>query len=206
MPTALATEETVRYASKQEARSALSKKKLLEAAIRVINTRGYSNLTVRAICAEAGLSTGAFYHLFNSKDDVINYYLIYAYNRYKEDSPDNLDGLSATDKIRRIYRYFIKMSEGVGYEFMRAYYNPNNSIFDFRHRTDRVLLEECRDYLIQGQEDGTIRTDINLDEVVLDIAIIYTGIMFYWCVFKGEMDAESVFERRIGHFLETLEV
>ena len=45
-----------------------SLEKLLEAAIHVIRAKGYSAARVEDICAEAGLTKGAFFHHFDSKE------------------------------------------------------------------------------------------------------------------------------------------
>jgi len=42
--------------------------KLLEAALTVIRTKGYSATTVDELCAAAGVTKGAFFHHFKSKD------------------------------------------------------------------------------------------------------------------------------------------
>jgi TetR/AcrR family transcriptional repressor of nem operon len=44
--------------------------RLLDAALRVIRTRGYGGSTVDDICGEAGVSKGAFFHHFASKEDL----------------------------------------------------------------------------------------------------------------------------------------
>ncbi|WP_269581649.1 TetR/AcrR family transcriptional regulator [Roseibium sp. Sym1] len=44
--------------------------KLLDAALRVIRTKGYSATTVDDLCREAGVTKGAFFHHFKSKDDL----------------------------------------------------------------------------------------------------------------------------------------
>jgi TetR/AcrR family transcriptional regulator, transcriptional repressor for nem operon len=44
--------------------------RLLDAAMRVIRAQGYSATTVDEICREAGLSKGAFFHHFKSKEDL----------------------------------------------------------------------------------------------------------------------------------------
>jgi TetR/AcrR family transcriptional regulator, transcriptional repressor for nem operon len=49
--------------AKQDARS-----KLLDAALSVIRTKGYSATTVDELCAAAGVTKGAFFHHFKSKD------------------------------------------------------------------------------------------------------------------------------------------
>ncbi len=47
-----------------------TKPSLLEAALTVIRMKGYAATTVDDICAEAGLSKGAFFHHFTSKEDL----------------------------------------------------------------------------------------------------------------------------------------
>lgn len=50
-------------AARQDARS-----KLLDAALTVIRSKGYSATTVDELCAAAGVTKGAFFHHFKSKD------------------------------------------------------------------------------------------------------------------------------------------
>lgn len=47
-----------------------AKTKLLDAALAVIRSRGYSATTVDDLCAEAGVTKGAFFHHFHSKEDL----------------------------------------------------------------------------------------------------------------------------------------
>lgn len=54
-----------RSATRQDARE-----KLLDAAMSVIRTRGYSATTVDELCATAGVTKGAFFHHFKSKDEL----------------------------------------------------------------------------------------------------------------------------------------
>jgi TetR/AcrR family transcriptional repressor of nem operon len=44
--------------------------KLLEAALTVIRTKGFSATTVDELCAAAGVTKGAFFHHFKSKDEI----------------------------------------------------------------------------------------------------------------------------------------
>src|SRR6516164_7860783 len=47
-----------------------SKTKFLEAALKVVRTKGYEATRVEDVCAEAGLTKGSFFYHFNSKDDL----------------------------------------------------------------------------------------------------------------------------------------
>ncbi|HMB25279.1 MAG: TetR/AcrR family transcriptional regulator [Chloroflexota bacterium] len=48
-------------------RSEETRSRILEAAIKLFSNRGYNKASVDDICAEAGISKGAFYHHFESK-------------------------------------------------------------------------------------------------------------------------------------------
>jgi AcrR family transcriptional regulator len=48
-------------------RSEETRTKIMEAAIKLFSTRGYNKASVDDICKEAGISKGAFYHHFKSK-------------------------------------------------------------------------------------------------------------------------------------------
>jgi TetR/AcrR family transcriptional repressor of nem operon len=47
-----------------------SKAKILDAALRVIRTKGYSATTIDDICLSAGLTKGSFFHHFKSKEEL----------------------------------------------------------------------------------------------------------------------------------------
>ena len=47
-----------------------SKEKLLDAALQVIRTKGYTATRIEDICEAAGLTKGSFFHHFRSKEDL----------------------------------------------------------------------------------------------------------------------------------------
>jgi len=51
-------------------RMAPARRKLLEAALSVIRTKGYAATTVDELCATAGVAKGSFFHHFKSKEAV----------------------------------------------------------------------------------------------------------------------------------------
>ena len=44
---------------------------ILETALRLMHTHGFDGVSIREICREAGITTGAFYHHFTSKDVLL---------------------------------------------------------------------------------------------------------------------------------------
>ncbi|HMS27915.1 MAG TPA: TetR/AcrR family transcriptional regulator [Burkholderiaceae bacterium] len=65
-----------------------SKTKLLDAALRVIRTKGYTGTTIDDICHAAGVTKGSFFHHFSSKEELA----VSAANYWAETT----DGLFAT--------------------------------------------------------------------------------------------------------------
>lgn len=47
-----------------------TKRKLVDAGVKLMRSRGFNATTVDEICAEAGVTKGGFFHYFKSKDDV----------------------------------------------------------------------------------------------------------------------------------------
>ena len=47
-----------------------SRSKLLDAALQVIRSKGYTATTINDICAAAGVTKGSFFHHFKSKEDL----------------------------------------------------------------------------------------------------------------------------------------
>ena len=47
-----------------------SKRKLLDAALKVIREKGYCATRIDDVCAEAGLTKGSFFHHFKTKEEL----------------------------------------------------------------------------------------------------------------------------------------
>jgi len=47
-----------------------ARERLLEAALKLVRTRGFAGTSIDDLCREAGVSKGAFFHHFASKDDL----------------------------------------------------------------------------------------------------------------------------------------
>src|SRR5215472_3670301 len=86
-----------------------TKTKLLDAALSVVRAKGYSATSVDEICALAGVTKGAFFHHFKSKEDLAiaaaehwgtTTSALFASARY-HDLPDPLDRVLAYIDLRK---------------------------------------------------------------------------------------------------------
>lgn len=192
------------YVSVHETRAQVTREKLLKAAIKLVNRDGMKQLTVRNICDEAGLSTGSFYNLFSGKEDLISYYLKYAFAPYREKAVEEGKQYGPIERILILYRGYVEYCKDMGLEFVSGLYASNhNPFFDFLHRDakDDFIIASVRNYLEEGIEQGLVRDDIDLDEAMLRIAAASTGLLFYWCVFEGDIDIEHEVDEAIKTYL-----
>lgn len=197
------------YVSVHETRAQVTREKLLKAAIKLVNRDGMKQLTVRNICDEAGLSTGSFYNLFSGKEDLISYYLKYAFTPYRKKAMEASEKYNPVERILIIYRAYVVYCKDMGLEFVSGLYASNhNPFFDFLHRDteDDLIIASVRSYIDEAKEAGLIRKDVDTDESLLRIAAASTGLMFYWCVFEGKIDLEYEVDAAIATYLRSIAV
>lgn len=197
------------YVSVHETRAQVTREKLLKAAIKLVNRDGMKQLTVRNICDEAGLSTGSFYNLFSGKEDLISYYLKYAFVPYREKALVESEPYNPIERILIIYRAYVVYCKDMGLEFVSGLYASNhNPFFDFLHRDsdDDFIIATVRSYIDEAKKQGLIRKEVDTDESLLRIAAASTGLLFYWCVFNGKIDLEYEADAAIATYLRSIAI
>ncbi len=196
-----------KYVSVRESRAQATREKLLEAAIELVNQYGMKYLTVRNICEEAGLSTGSFYNLFDSKDDLVFYYLQNVFTSYKQKAEEDASSSSSLEKVALIYRFYIQCVLETGIEFITGLYAANtNPTFNFLERDpeSEMVLDRVKDYLIEGKATGEVRSDVDINTALLRIGVIITGNIYYWCVFEGRIDLANHTDAMLQDYLKSL--
>lgn len=87
-----------------------AKDKLLDAAVRLMQARGYSATTVDELCEAAGVAKGSFYHFFGSKEDLavaaLDHYIarnsaILMNGSFREEADPRKRCLAFVDHVRR---------------------------------------------------------------------------------------------------------
>lgn len=93
-------------------RSEETRTRIIESAIKLFSNRGYNKASVDDICAEAGISKGAFYHHFRSKQELFLALL--------DGWLQNIDHAIAASKDKTVPETFIQMTEAFPYIFETA--------------------------------------------------------------------------------------
>lgn len=84
---------------KRTRKGELARQRLLETALRLFSAKGYEQITMRDIAAEAGYSPGLTYRYFTSKEELV----ILLYQRLAQDTDSYVSGLPPAPLTERFY-------------------------------------------------------------------------------------------------------
>ena len=154
----------------RSARSSENKSKIIKAALRLINEKGFDDVSVSEITKAAGVSKGAFYIHFKSKEDLIERQINLFYDDMKlDESHSTYERLEhyLSESLRHIIGAGLKMAQGwFSHSVQGSFYGKSKLAYD------RGYIKE----LLQNESKA--------DEVVG----VYYGALNLWCFTDGEIN------------------
>lgn len=174
-----------RKLTSRQAQAIKTKNKIYHTAYDMMKRKGFDNITIEDISKKAGVSVGAFYHYFKSKNDI----LFEIYHRADEYFIEHTQGKLAAghtgDQIVEYLVHYAKFSHQTGLDFSRQLYNTDNKFFI---KKDRYMLTALQEIIRQGQAKGEIITEMTPEEITEDLFVAARGVVFDWCLYDGTYD------------------
>lgn len=194
----------------QKVRSERTQKALYDAASTLMHDYGYDYLTVQNICKLAGVTTGAFYYHFRSKDDILCLFLNKGYEAFIE----NRNVCLPEDPLARLTELcvlYAAHNESNGVEFVSNYYSTKNKSLNTIGLSpeDMYVSSNYRaryDSLMAAREAGQIPADTDCVSLNEDICSLTKGIIFDWCLSNGGFDLTSRIRRMVDRFMSTYRI
>ena len=161
---------------------------IVDAACALFGEKRYTDITVRDICARAGVSGSSFYSVFSGKDDIVTYVI----RELKEDSATIIELMirsqSDLEKIWRLFDCFIRFALHYGPDFFRTLMfvsaEKNGEIMPQFYQYSEwfeILVKSC-------QENGIIRNTEDPKALVQAASNAAFGIVYEWCGRHGDFD------------------
>ncbi len=143
------------------------KQEFLMTALELFHEKGYEKTTIKDIINNMGVSKGAFYHYFESKEEVITSLAKEYSNRALRiiKKITNRDDLSAIDKLNRIFQSINEYkgsSEETRYKLKDAFYGEENlklekKIFNsFKEESIDLFQELIEEGIAEGTIEGLV--------------------------------------------------
>jgi AcrR family transcriptional regulator len=190
---------------KRQERAIETKKKIYEAAKQLFLVHGVENVSVDSIVEAAGVSKGAFYVHFKSKDllfaTLVNDYTNIADLDYKSFLLAISDNKSTFDILHNLAEEISDFIEhSIGLENMRTLYKAHLSkTIDTTSAIsyNRELYKTFSEVLERGVNKGEIREDIAVDLLAKHLILAIRGITFECCIRYPDMNLK---EEVLNHF------
>lgn len=170
--------------------AAESKKKIFQCAEELFRQYGFENVTVDDIMERAGMSKGAFYVHFASRDALLAAYISEFVNRLDSDYESYLGTFSANMApsdilMAMVERVADNITENVGYKQIKTAYRIQlektlNTGMLLNH--DRKIYKIFSSLVNRGMQIGEFRTDIPAENVADHLVMAMRGATYEWCI------------------------
>lgn len=159
-----------------------TKRKLLYTAYQIIREDGYPALTIRKLCQKSGVSTGAFYHHYTSKEDLITQ----GFMSYDEELKEELEHSAEADPLKMILHIILSLTRYVfdnGSGFAKELYISQLSIENnYITKKERPYYQAVLNYVKQAQKEGRLDASADAEEVTGHLLRIGRGTILDWCL------------------------
>ena len=162
-------------------RSAITKEKVLSEAFRLMDEKGYENVTVKMICQESGISVGAFYYYFSSKEELLSEGQIESEALFMRKC-NAADIYSIKDPIafvRKLFTCYAEVNENLG----PVLYPRYGTHVPERNRSYYNMLFQ---FLLSCQQEGIINNTISAEEQTRHFYFCARGVTLDWCLHNGK--------------------
>ena len=169
------------YAQRRKLQGKETERRILNAALDLMRDRGFDKVSIRDICKEAGITTGAFYHHFSSKEALLESgfaplddYMAGALAGHEGGPPD-----LRLWRILSTYAKFMEQSgELIGRYYQRRIAEPGTRSMDATRHTPRAMLDCFR----QAEGEGLLRPE-HPPEWVADFCFRhFRGVVIDWAL------------------------
>jgi TetR/AcrR family fatty acid metabolism transcriptional regulator len=186
-------------------RAEMTRQRLTDAARELLELYGYDGVTVDDICNEAGVSKGAFYGHFESKDQVIISEFMRVDEYYREVYPQVLEERTYVDMLFAMNRLALRYIADQGKTIIKVVYSseiaPGRKPSPVASQ-DRALYQLVESLVAAAKENGELRSDIDSSEMAHMIILMIRGLVYDWCLQDGGFDLVETGERLARFLLE----
>lgn len=173
----------------------------------MLKDRTIDDISIQEICKEANVSVGSFYHHFESKSAII----VELYKDVDEHFQKNIiNYIDKTNPVKAIVDYLeyqCRHAEKNGIDAIKNIYKSqidNGNLFFISN--DRGLSKGLQTLVILASNEGVIRDDVIVEDLVSELLIMSRGVIYHWAVSNGETDMIGNIRKMSENYLKAFTV
>jgi AcrR family transcriptional regulator len=168
--------------TKRQLQARETKNKIYSSAVKIINQKGYNNVSIEDITSDANVAKGSFYTYFESKEALV-FYTFKQSDEVYEKAFAKVEDETFPDMVI----HFVKMSyqeyEKRGKGIIKAMVSNYFSFPDYNfYSEDRMLLQCMRRIVTKGKEQGALAADVSTKKYVNMLLSTLIGVEVMWCL------------------------
>lgn len=153
---------------------------ILQAALELMRQRDFEQVSIRDICREAGITTGAFYHHFSSKEDLLRRGFAQLDDHMERELRPHLSE-PPLDRLNRVVDIYAAFVEGdIGKLSARYYQYRLSSRSAEALESNRYVYRAMYACLKDAQEAGLMAPGHTAEEVSTFCMRHFRGIVIDW--------------------------
>lgn len=171
-----------------------AKDRIVEAALGVFSKKGYHDTTMDDIAERLGVSKGALYQYFESKEDLYRAILDARFRGMSDMLPSTPTGGSFSETCQAFFENLTKDISGLGLGFeviSEASRNPALAkVVRENYLETTKAIGAC---LEQWKKDGSLRKDMNIRLFTEGLGALYDGLMVYLAIGFERSEVRKIF-------------
>lgn len=168
--------------TRKERERRIRENEIIEAAKSIFARDGYESASMNEIAKVAEFSKRTLYQYFKDKDDLYLTVALQVYNSILEHlekfEPTKKTGYEIVQEILEGYYEFYIKNESVFtiiYDIGKVRQRTDNSKVNEFLKADKIIFEMLEENLRKGQEDGSIRKEIDVTSTTRSLIFLVTG-------------------------------
>lgn len=178
--------------------------RITEVAIELFKEQGYDSVKIQDICEAAGISVGAFYHHFKSKENMF----ATAYKQIElliEDHVSNKVYKSALDRLYDFIDQALIIVEDLGPVYISQVYRQLLVVHDdYMLSEERYTFVNIKEIVTELINAHTIESTLPVDSLTHMFIRFQRGIIFDWCLYGGAFDLRKHSKRELELIIKGL--
>lgn len=142
------------------------KRQILVSAIKVFGDKGFQNATIAEIARDAGIGDATIYEYFESKEDLLLAIPVEITKELIPEINDHMMGIKgAFNKLRKFIWWwlnYIEKNPGYGSIVLLELKTNKKYVSTEAYQAARIFYRIVLDIMKEGQEEGTIKKEMNI--------------------------------------------
>ncbi len=173
-----------------------TRQKIYDTAFRLMEEKGFDNITISEICRVSGVAKGSFYTYFKSKDDIVVELYKDVDQKYSDEVKNMPADTPAFEKVLAAAGFQASYAVKRGVKFTTQIYKSQlEAGTDFFISEDRPFFKIIKESLDEGIANGELSSHLNASETARWVVTVSRGITYDWCLHHGEYDIEKTMKR-----------